>query len=76
MKKKTKRLNITDQVRGAIENCGMTRYELSKRTGVAQSVLSRFATGERSLNLESLDKLAKVLGWKMDVGEIKRRKRK
>ena len=56
----------SDQVRKAIDalaNRGVTRYRLSKATGVSQSALSRFRAGEqpRGLTLASLDALAPFL---------------
>jgi transcriptional regulator with XRE-family HTH domain len=53
--------SISDALRSAIAESGLTRYEISKRSGVPQSALSRFVKGERSISLETLDKLAEVL---------------
>jgi transcriptional regulator with XRE-family HTH domain len=53
--------SISDALRSAIIKSGMTRYEIAKRSGVPQSALSRFMNGERSISLETLDKLAEVL---------------
>ena len=57
-----KRTNIEDQLRRAIVQGPMTRYALSKQTGVAQSILSDFVNGNRSLTLTTASKLADVLG--------------
>ena len=48
-------------LREAIERSGLTRYEISKRSGVDQAALSRFVAGG-SLKLESVDKLIDCLG--------------
>ncbi len=65
-------MNIAETVRKAIAECGMSRYELAKRTGVSQSTLSRFALGKSSLTLEKLDALASVLGISVTVKRSRR----
>jgi transcriptional regulator with XRE-family HTH domain len=71
MPKKAKgtKLLISDAARQAIQSCGMSRYELSKLTGVDQAALSRFMSGERGLAVASLDLLAPVLGLQLVVNK-------
>ena len=52
---------ISDQVRKAIETCGLTRYRIAQELGVSESSLSRFMAGG-SIRTELLDKLGKLLG--------------
>jgi len=61
-KKRTNHRTITEQLRGAIQDSDLTRYEIWKRTGVDQAALSRFVNGKQSLTLDIVDKLADVLG--------------
>ncbi|HEV3204733.1 MAG TPA: helix-turn-helix transcriptional regulator [Gemmataceae bacterium] len=56
-----KRIKLSDQIRQAVENCGQTRYAISKATGIAESTLSRFMVGERGLPMKTLDQLAEYL---------------
>jgi transcriptional regulator with XRE-family HTH domain len=65
------RETLTEQLRRAIHDCGETRYSLAQRTGIAQSTLSRFVTGDRGLSMEALDRLFDALDL-----EVKSRKRK
>jgi transcriptional regulator with XRE-family HTH domain len=58
-------MNITETVRQAILNCGMTRYELAKRSGVTQATLSRFVHGQCGLLTTTLDRLCPVLGLEL-----------
>jgi transcriptional regulator with XRE-family HTH domain len=44
---------------------GVSRYRISKDTGVEQSALSRFMSGERGLDLVSVEKLAEYLGLEL-----------
>lgn len=67
-----KRAKVSDQFRAAIGSCGMTRYRISKETGISESMLSRFMGGSRGLSIEALDTLGEYLG--LDV--VKRRKSK
>jgi plasmid maintenance system antidote protein VapI len=53
---------FTEQLRRAIRDCGMSRYALWKATGISQSLLSRFMSGQRGLTTDSVDKLVDVLG--------------
>jgi ribosome-binding protein aMBF1 (putative translation factor) len=62
---------FSEILRRAIVDCGRSRYEISKETGIAQSVLSRFAHGKKGLTLKSVDVLVRFLGI-----EVKHRKRK
>ena len=40
-----------------IEASGMTRYEISQRSGVTQSQLSRLVSGERSVSLDVAERI-------------------
>lgn len=66
-----KRKLISNQLRDAIATAGATRYEISKQTGVAQSALSRFMSGERGLTSSAID----VLGEYLDLELTKRKPR-
>jgi len=53
---------FADQLRQVIRECGTSQYGLANQVGIAESVLSRFLSGKRGLSLETLDRLAGVLG--------------
>jgi hypothetical protein len=53
---------VTGTLRRAVEQCGQTRYAISKATGVPASVLSRFVAGGRGLRSENIDRLCAHLG--------------
>ena len=73
MTKKSQKLS--GQLRRAIEQSEMTRYEISKQTGIYQSVLSRFMHEQVGLSLESVDLICECLGLRL-VAEEKPKKRK
>jgi hypothetical protein len=53
----------------------LTRYEISKRTGIAQSILSRFVNQGVGLSMDSIDKLWECLGLRLvSEGKAKRKK--
>jgi transcriptional regulator with XRE-family HTH domain len=57
-----KKLPLSEQVRKAIDAAGVTRYRIAKETGLSESALSRFMSGERELSLPAVDRLAEYLG--------------
>jgi len=57
--------SIEAQLREAILKSRMSRYRISKRSGVTNSQLSLFVNGERSLTLTSAAKVALVLGLEL-----------
>lgn len=63
--------SFSETIKQLIDGCGMTRYEISKLSGVEQSALSRFMSGERGLTTESIDKLAEALDWKIVANKRK-----
>lgn len=65
----TSRIKLSDQLRRAIENCGMTRYAIAKATGISEPTLSRFMSGERGLPMKTLDKLADYLDLNITKGK-------
>ena len=58
---KKRREKLSDQLRRAIDGSGLSRYEISKRTGIAQATLSRFMAGIGGLSTDGLDKIADCL---------------
>jgi hypothetical protein len=52
---------LTDQLRKAIDDCGLTRYRISKETGISESTLSKFSLRQRGLSMEALDALGECL---------------
>jgi len=62
MPKKKQRLSLSDELRQAIERSGVSRYGIWQQTGIDQGSLSKFMDGERGLGIESIDKLAELLG--------------
>jgi Helix-turn-helix len=52
----------SDQLAALIRSCGCPPAHLAAAAQVAPSVLSRFLRGERSLALDTVDRLAAALG--------------
>lgn len=64
--KKSKKL--TDQLRQAIDDCGLTRYEIAKQTGIDESALAKFYNGHRGLSMEALNALGEFLQLTITLG--------
>lgn len=61
MAKRTKTRKLSEQLRQLIRNSDLSRYEISKRSGVDASQLHRFVNGTGRLTTDSLDKIGIVL---------------
>jgi hypothetical protein len=59
---------LTDQLRKAIDDSGLTRYRISKETGISESTLSKFYLGQRGLSMEALDALGECLQLTIVLG--------
>jgi len=58
-KRQTKKL--TDQLRQLIDDSGLTRYQIAKKTGIDESALAKFYNGHRGLSMEGLNALGEYL---------------
>lgn len=63
-----KRIKLSNQIRQAVDDCGLTRYAIAKETGIDNATLSRFMTGERGLPMKTLDVLADFLELNITMG--------
>ena len=70
-----KRAKLSEQIRQAVDDCGQTRYAISKATGIDQSTLSRFMSGERGLPMGTLDVLAEYLNLNITTGKRRQKGR-
>jgi hypothetical protein len=66
---------ISEQLRGAIESGGKSRYRISLETGIPQATLSRFVNELADLELKTADKICENLGLRL-VQEPRPTKRK
>jgi transcriptional regulator with XRE-family HTH domain len=53
---------LSEQLREAILKAGVTRYEISKATGVSEPTLSKFVLGQRGLSFDAMDRVGLYLG--------------
>jgi transcriptional regulator with XRE-family HTH domain len=56
---------LSDQIRTAIKDSGLTRYAIGKRSGVDASVIQRFMLETRSPRLDTIDKIAAALNLRL-----------
>lgn len=59
---------MTDQLRQAIDDSGMTRYQIAKETGIDESALAKFYNGHRGLSMEGLNALSECLQLTINLG--------
>lgn len=53
---------LSEQLRAAIVESGLSHYRLAKETGVSQPIITRFVNGTRSISLETADRIAGYFG--------------
>lgn len=53
---------ISQQLRGAIDTSGMSRYRICKEVGLPESTMSQFMSGQCGLALATVDRLGELLG--------------
>jgi transcriptional regulator with XRE-family HTH domain len=62
---KTKQPTVSDALRKAMEESGLSLYRIAKDTGIVSQSLVRFRRGETSLRLDKADMLAGYLGLRL-----------
>jgi plasmid maintenance system antidote protein VapI len=67
---------ITDVLRRAILDSGLSLLHIAKETGVQRASLSRFVRGKNSLRLDVTDKLATYFGLRLMTTGKKPNKKK
>jgi transcriptional regulator with XRE-family HTH domain len=60
---------LGDQIRHAVDDCGLSRYALVKLIGMDKAQMSRFMSGKRFMSEASLNRLAEVLNLSIVSGE-------
>jgi transcriptional regulator with XRE-family HTH domain len=67
---------MTDQIRQAIDDSGLTRYRIAQDTGIDESTLGKFYNAQRGMSLENLDRLCEYLGLRIVMDRKPKRKGK
>ena len=57
--------SLSEALKAAVRGSELTAYEIAKRAGISQIMISRFLSGERDIRLATADKLAGALGLKL-----------
>lgn len=65
-----------DELRKLVRRADVSRYAISKATGIDQGVLSKFVHGTRNLSVDSAERLADYFGFKVTLQPKRRSKRK
>jgi transcriptional regulator with XRE-family HTH domain len=53
---------FSDQIREAVDASGMSRYRICAEIGLSQAAMSRFMAGKSGLSMDTLDRLAGLIG--------------
>lgn len=66
-------ISLADQLRDALKQSGLTMFRISKESGVEESVLYRFVTFERGVQMDTAEKLAAYFGMNLTPPIIRQR---
>jgi hypothetical protein len=58
-------MSLTEQLRQAIDESGLSLYVVAKATGAPYAAIHGFAKSGRNIKLETADKLAELFGMKL-----------
>ena len=72
MAKAGNKSSISESLRDAIRNCGLSGRELARQSGISHPMISRYLRGERSITLRVAEALSATLGLDM---VLKKRKK-
>jgi plasmid maintenance system antidote protein VapI len=73
-KNATKQPDLTEQLRQAIADSGLTGYRIAADAGVDRGLMTRFINGDRGITLAVASRIAAYLG--LSLQPIKQRKGK
>lgn len=59
---------LTDQLRQAIDDSGLTRYRIAQETGISEATLSKFYLGQRGLSSKAMNALGECLQLTITLG--------
>lgn len=62
-----KPIRFSDEIRAAVENSGMSRYAICREIELNQGAMSRFMSGQGGISLDTIDRLAELLGLRVAV---------
>ena len=65
MARKKSNYPLSQQLRDAIDSCGMTRAEICRKIGLPESTMSHFMAGQCGLALTTIDRLGMLLGLRL-----------
>lgn len=68
-------MDLVEKMRDAIQQSGLTHYAIGKEAGIDPSVLDRFVSGERDIQLGTAAKITNVLGLALSSVKKPGRKR-
>ena len=66
---------MSDQIRQAIDESGLTRYRIAKETAIDESTLAKFYNGHAGLSMDALDRLGEYLNLSISIDKRKPRRK-
>jgi predicted transcriptional regulator len=69
-------VKLSDQLRQAVNDSGLSRYRIAKELGIVESAISKFMSRKGGLSMEVLDRLAQLLELNLDTSKRSMRRGK
>ena len=66
--------SVLKELKRMIQGSATSRYVIARESGVSAGQLSRFMAGERSLSLESVERLLRHFGYELTIRRVSKRK--
>ena len=64
-KTRKRRVDLSEQLRRAIRDSGLTPYRIATDAGVDRAVMTRFVNGDRGLTLDTASRITEYLGLEL-----------
>lgn len=71
MGKRKVRIPVSESLRKAIQESGLSLYRVAKDAGIGYASLHRFMSGERSVSLDVFDRICESLGLELVAAQPK-----
>lgn len=67
-------MSLIEDLAAAVAASDLSRYEIAKRAGVDQAILSRLVSGERGVTLPVAERIAEAVGMTLELRRKKTRR--
>lgn len=63
---------LSEQLKAAILDGGVTRYRIAKDTGISEQTISKFLNGHQNIGLRTVDTIGQYLGLRLVSDKVEK----